>query len=685
MAKRRWQSWVREVVQGWGLYALALVAVVLAGRTRSIPLLLVACGLLAVAGILFQGQLGHDSVRTGIRLMVAAALLAAGAAATWFWAVGGHVEGWGFFGLTTFLFGVFQLLALVRKSRFLAPWRGPALIGFSAVLMIAGLVVLGPDRPGPAVPLVEAAAVAFVLGLPLMSEDLLGRLTDQVWIPWSAALAALLGLMLIAAAVDAFVLLGATVWYGFLTALALTALVGALAAHNDADLLIMVIALMLAWALLPRDAAPRPSQSGDKPVLVSLGDSYISGEGAKSFYRGTNTKGVNECRRAPTAYSPMIADERKDALLFLACSGAKAVDIYQNAQYEGEPLPSFIPTTAARQDSKGLSQLDQYEMVEGPPVDLVMVSIGGNDAGFSDIGHTCVAPNNCAETGQKWLADLPRVAKQVGMAFAAIREEFPNTPVLVVPYPVQLNPSGCAESLLSAPEHRFLVGFVNELNSVLEHEAARKDIQFHYVDTVPAGLAREHVRLCDGKFKNAGVNFLAANPVSGLLDHSVNPQNWIHDSFHPNEKGHRSLMRAIDAWIHDHPGLAPRAVLSGAGGDYQPRRLEDVMQGPPSAHCASVTQRSSYCHFDANGDLVVSRWQQSQWLQWLRKIAIPVSGLLAGAWLLWMAFIARWQRTRWARHTKEAIGRRLTRRRPWSPGGGWTPADRGTVHIGGKG
>ena len=66
--------------------------------------------------------------------------------------------------------------------------------------------------------------------------------------------------------------------------------------------------------------------------MVAMGDSFMSGEGAPTYFKGTNTKGKNQCRRAPTSYAARLVGSHAavvpDHLVFLACSGAVAVNIY---------------------------------------------------------------------------------------------------------------------------------------------------------------------------------------------------------------------------------------------------------------------------------------------------------------------------------------------------------------------
>jgi hypothetical protein len=93
---------------------------------------------------------------------------------------------------------------------------------------------------------------------------------------------------------------------------------------------------------VPTSAVTDP-QPGE-PFFVAFGDSYISGEGAERFFEGTNDTRANQCRRAPTAYPVRLADAGggaiPDRLLFPACSGALAVDLYGERPGRTEPYRS---------------------------------------------------------------------------------------------------------------------------------------------------------------------------------------------------------------------------------------------------------------------------------------------------------------------------------------------------------
>ena len=106
-----------------------------------------------------------------------------------------------------------------------------------------------------------------------------------------------------------------------------------------------LLVVLVAGRVVARDASS--ADPADEPVLradrgggalriVALGDSYMSGEGAGTFFRGTDRGRSDACRRAPTAYPVRVAralaarpPARYDGacLTFVACSGARTWNI----------------------------------------------------------------------------------------------------------------------------------------------------------------------------------------------------------------------------------------------------------------------------------------------------------------------------------------------------------------------
>jgi hypothetical protein len=110
----------------------------------------------------------------------------------------------------------------------------------------------------------------------------------------------------------------------------------------------LVVGFAAKWALdewWEGDTAP----VGDVPLspnpesdltIVAVGDSFISGEGAASYWPGTNEES-NGCRRTWTAHPYQVASDYSADLRFVACSGASVRHILSDAQYPDSPEGVF--------------------------------------------------------------------------------------------------------------------------------------------------------------------------------------------------------------------------------------------------------------------------------------------------------------------------------------------------------
>ncbi|MCU1504377.1 MAG: putative von Willebrand factor [Ilumatobacteraceae bacterium] len=100
--------------------------------------------------------------------------------------------------------------------------------------------------------------------------------------------------------------------------------------------------------------------------VVILGDSYSAGEGTGTYLDGYDTN-TNPCHRSNSTYGAALWASRT----ILACSGALIPDM-TSAQYPGVAVP----------------QIDQLDRLSFAP-DLLLMSLGGNDAGFAEIIKAC--------------------------------------------------------------------------------------------------------------------------------------------------------------------------------------------------------------------------------------------------------------------------------------------------------
>lgn len=198
---------------------------------------------------------------------------------------------------------------------------------------------------------------------------------------------------------------------------------------------------LLAFFLAVAPAAARPT------AIVSMGDSFISGEGGRWLGNGSEPFGTrsgtdraavdcgalgceydparvygaseaNDCHRsdlAPIVSAPVAVDEKVN----LACSGAKARDLWAAAEggtsHFGEPPEADQLAAVARHDA----------------VRMIVVTVGANDVGFGELVAECALdwarspedePSTCHRGAEAHIrAALPAATRGVTAALHGVR------------------------------------------------------------------------------------------------------------------------------------------------------------------------------------------------------------------------------------------------------------------------
>ena len=192
-----------------------------------------------------------------------------------------------------------------------------------------------------------------------------------------------------------------------------------------------------------------------------------------------------------------------------ACNGATTADVLDEEQ------------------ARGVGR--QIEAVTAD-ADVVTISIGGNDIGFTRAMRTCaLGAEPCTQLEARVAEDLAALPARLREVYAEIRRRAPDAALLVVGYPqLVVDPSdagltSCAG--FTADESRWLREKGDQLAAGVRREAEAAGAR--YLDAAAAFAGHE---ACGADPRMEGVNFVN---VAG--------------SYHPNAAGHEQLARLVQA------------------------------------------------------------------------------------------------------------------------------------------
>jgi lysophospholipase L1-like esterase len=245
-------------------------------------------------------------------------------------------------------------------------------------------------------------------------------------------------------------------------------------------------AAAVAVAMMLGGVVPAFAATGSN--YVALGDSYSSGVGTDDYINdGTS------CDRSPEGYPALWSAAHHAASFDLAaCSGAKTTDVL-SGQLGGLSVST----------------------------NLVSITIGGNDAGFSSVIEDCILEsdsgcqnevNNAEAFARNTLPGL------LGNVYSAIRSHAPNASVVVLGYPRFYQVPGSCIVGLSNTKRTAINGGADVLDSVISAEAGKFG-NFHFADVRTAFSAHE---IC-----SSGTVWLHSTDFTNLTD-----------SYHPFAAGY---------------------------------------------------------------------------------------------------------------------------------------------------
>lgn len=287
-------------------------------------------------------------------------------------------------------------------------------------------------------------------------------------------------------------------------------------------------------------------------TVVVLGDSYSSGEGTGSYEDSDHP-----CHRSKLAYGYQV-DTSGDVEM-IACSGAISRNLNRERQYRDEA-----------------PQLEQLKALQrsGETIDMVYLTVGGNDIGFREIITSCFI-GDCSDSRKAYLGvvgdrgnykDLYiAIAKQINRPQDIKARSGALAPVIVSPYPdpfweasrgrcngLDADGSVWPSNVPVLGKSANDVGFApNEirlgkevlvaLNKQVEtgvQDANDAGYPVFYADTVMGFAAGHSICETDSYFNRL-------TPTSGALAYKF---GGLQELFHPNAEGHQAWADALITW-----------------------------------------------------------------------------------------------------------------------------------------
>ncbi|MFZ1483585.1 MAG: GDSL-type esterase/lipase family protein, partial [Candidatus Saccharimonadales bacterium] len=322
-----------------------------------------------------------------------------------------------------------------------------------------------------------------------------------------------------------------------------------------------------AFAVSSHKVASAFTESSNYVGLLGMGDSYISGEGAFSYRKPTDSR-ENKCHNSWLSYPYTKGNQHVVHPVSVACSGAKIDDMTTtDPEYIGQN--NINPRIEWQ--NRSFNERDKIEKTYTPGYQgqivfsqeirprTILLSVAGNDINFSNIVTGCVS-NFPEETCYPYYKERRELMEQIRSQYSRLKnlyrevKENSKGNIYVVGYPEIAKPGGnCGVNVrLDAEEVKFSSDLVVYLNKVIKNAAS--DAGVLYVDNQKALYGN---RLCEAPKGQAGMNGLTKGNDKFLVVLGS-------ESYHPTALGYKMLGDGIVAKTNNFTTTMPNKTNLGA-------------------------------------------------------------------------------------------------------------------------
>lgn len=307
-------------------------------------------------------------------------------------------------------------------------------------------------------------------------------------------------------------------------------------------------------------------------IMVSLGDSYSSGEGSSAFdghdffyetdNNGNDEAARNACHRSKIAWSRLATlkdssttiGQRSDAWspsvehALIACSGARVQNVLPLAR-AGSVQPADAWGNKGRGQYRETSQLDRGFVDQDTT--LVTLSIGGNDVRFADVLAVCILDNeDCQKQklpGSAVTAEVEvpsliqgKGATSIRTALDQVRAQAPAAKIVLMGYP-RIFAANDSCWLVNSRESTWLASMSDLLNDQMK--AVASSANSAYGGTwVSFADPRQDFATHSVCSSSPGIRGLLLNQTPGDKTSDVRSNQ----SFHPDPAGQQYYANALN-------------------------------------------------------------------------------------------------------------------------------------------
>lgn len=328
-------------------------------------------------------------------------------------------------------------------------------------------------------------------------------------------------------------------------------------------------------------------------VIVSLGDSYSSGEGIEPYYAQNAVNRYSSpdflAHRSEKSWPGQLtlpgvrgtmAEHRNENWFFAAASGARARHIWEKQPKTAKARvirAGDTPPHYRTYPAKTLApQLDIFNALGDKKADYVTLTLGGNDAGFGEIithaiaGHTYVGRSflklKLASLWKRFYAP-DGIRDSLLRAYRLIAEAAgPQAQIIVAGYPKLFSPAG-SRTLFSRQAASLMNDAVSDLNNHIEYliDMLRAcGLPIHFVSVEKEFEAHGAYSSIDDPDARSGIEFIqricfgaGANDIDASKTTSAG-------SLHPNALGAEVYRACVQRRINELEAARRRIALGMA-------------------------------------------------------------------------------------------------------------------------